>query len=335
MLTKDELIKYLSESTPDVLLRANGVRKKHVGDSVYIRGLIEFSNICSKTCHYCGIRGENKDAKRFVLTKDEIFLYAKTGKNLGFNTIVLQSGESDVFSDDEMCQIIERIKGLDVAITLSIGEKTYEQYRRYKNAGADRYLLRIETTDKDLYKKYHPKMSFENRIKCLYNLKELGYETGTGSIVGLPEQTIESLAEDILFYQKLDADMVGIGAYIPHPQTPLGNCVVDVKKNFDLAMRTMALTRIVLPNINIPATTAMETINPEGKIIALQSGANVVMANLMDFEYKKDYSIYPNKSGLNSNIDEYIENLKLNLDHIGRFISFSKGFRYDNQEYSS
>ena len=212
-----------------------------------------------------------------------------------------------------------------MALTLSIGEKTYEEYRAYKNAGADRFLLRIETTDKKLYEKLHPNMSFENRVECLYNLKELGYETGTGSLVGLPNQTIESLADDVLFFKKLDADMIGIGPFIPHPNTPLKN---DGNKNaFDLALKLMAITRIIMPDINIPATTAMETLNPNGRIMALRSGANVVMPNITDINCKKKYEIYPNKPAVDVSIEKYklelIEKLKL----IGRFISDGYGYR--------
>ena len=249
-----------------------------------------------------------------------ISLVENTTKS-GLQTIVLQSGEDNYFSTDKLCHIIQEIKKLDVALTLSIGEKSYQEYKAYKEAGADRYLLRIETTDKNLYKKLHPNMSFENRMECLYNLKDLGYETGTGCLVGLPGQTLDSLAEDILFFKKLDADMIGIGPFIPHPDTPLGDSKVDLTANLDLSIRVMAVTRILLKDINIPATTAMETINPNGRILALNSGANVVMPNITDDIHKKEYEIYPDKN--NENLDSLISK----IESIGRFVAFTKGFR--------
>jgi len=233
----------------------------------------------------------------------------------------LQSGEDAFYTQDKLCKIIESLKKLDVAVTLSLGEKSYKEYQAYKSAGADRYLLRIETTDKELYKTLHPNMSLDNRKECLYILKELGFETGTGSLVGLPNQTIESLAEDILFYKKLDADMIGVGPFIPHPDTPLGKYNIDQEANFWLSLRVMAISRILLKDVNIPATTAMETIHPDGRKIALESGANVVMPNIVNGGTKENYSIYPNK-----NMDN-IETIKSLIYSLGRGISTNKGFR--------
>ena len=322
MFSKEEIIKILSSNDDSILKKADEIRKQYVGDSIHLRGLIEFSNYCNRTCYYCGLRYENKNIERYRLSPEDIINTAKYAKSLGLKTIVLQSGEDHYYSTSILCKIIEEIKKLDVAITLSIGEKTYNEYKAYKDAGADRYLLRIETTDKKLYNTLHPNMSFENRLECLYNLKSLGYETGTGCLVGLPEQTIESLANDILFFNELDADMIGIGPFIPHPNTPLGNYKIDLKKNFDLSIKVMALTRILLKNINIPATTAMETINKNGQIIALQSGANVIMPNITNDEYKKQYNIYPNKQ------NQDIILTKEKISSIGRTISNNKGFRY-------
>lgn len=322
MFSKEEIIKILSSNDDSILKKADEIRKQYVGDSIHLRGLIEFSNYCNRTCYYCGLRYENKNIERYRLSPEDIINTAKYAKSLGLKTIVLQSGEDHYYSTSILCKIIEEIKKLDVAITLSIGEKTYNEYKAYKDAGADRYLLRIETTDKKLYNTLHPNMSFENRLECLYNLKNLGYETGTGCLVGLPEQTIESLANDILFFNELDADMIGIGPFIPHPNTPLGNYKIDLKKNFDLSIKVMALTRILLKNINIPATTAMETINKNGQIIALQSGANVIMPNITNDEYKKQYNIYPNKQ------NQDIILTKEKISSIGRTISNNKGFRY-------
>lgn len=331
MLTKQEIINYLSTDDKELFTKADAVRKQYVGDEVHLRGLIEFSNICKRTCFYCGLRNENHNLTRYRLSEDEIIEFAKHGAELGLRTVVLQSGEDSYFSIDKLCKIVKAIKKFDVAITLSVGEKTYKEYKVLKDAGADRYLLRIETTDENLYKKLHPNMSFKNRIECLYNIKELGYETGTGCLVGLPNQTIESLANDILFFKELDADMVGIGPFIPHPDTPLGECNLDLNKNFDLSLKVMALTRILLKDINIPATTAMETINPNGRIIALKSGANVVMPNITQGEYRKQYIIYPNKICTYESPDKCSVCIRSKIEAIGRSISTGKGFRNLNK----
>jgi biotin synthase len=256
--------------------------------------------------------------------KDEIFVSAKKAVDLGYRTIVLQSGEDDNYYSDKMCDIIRSIKELDVAVTLSMGEKSFDEYKAYREAGADRYLIRIETTDKKLYEAMHPNASFENRVRCLVDLKTLGYEVGTGCLVGLPNQTIESLADDILFFKEIDADMIGIGPFISHIETPLKD---EKNGDFWLALKVMALTRINLPTINIPATTAMETIIPNGRLIALQCGANVVMPNVSAIDCRKKYEIYPNKAGVNDNELEVHKLLEEKFATIGRTISKEKGFR--------
>ena len=324
-MNKSEIIEYLNSDGIELYKLADNTRKQYKGDEVHLRGLIEFSNICKRNCAYCGLQSKNSKIKRYRLLPDEIIELAKKGADLGYKTVVLQSGEDDFYDIYKMTRIISEIKKFNLAITLSIGEKTYEEYKAYKEAGADRYLLRIETTDENLYKKLHPNMSFENRKKCLYNLKELGYETGTGSLVGLPNQSIESLADDILFFKDLNADMVGIGPFIPHPETPLRGELNP--ENFNLALKMMAITRLILPDINIPATTAMETINPNGRLIALQAGANVVMPNITSTEYRKDYEIYPNKICINDSPDKCRNCIESKLKSIGRTISKSYGFR--------
>ncbi len=301
---------------------ADEIRKKYVGDDVHLRGLVEFSNICKRTCKYCGLRCENKKLERYRIEPADIVSYAKNAVEKGYKTIVLQSGEDDYYSVDKMCKIISEIKKYNVALTLSIGEKSYEEYKAYKDAGADRYLLRIETTDKNLYGQMHPKMNFENRIRCLESLKTLGFEVGSGCLVGLPNQTIESLANDILFFKEIKADMIGIGPFIPHPDTPLKDAE---KGSFDLALKVMAITRILLKDINIPATTAMETLKPNGRIIALQSGANVVMPNVTATEYRKKYEIYPDKICINENPDQCLNCISAKIKSIGRTISSGYG----------
>ena len=325
-LTKSEIIDILKDDTQNERLfsLADKIRKEYKGDEVHLRGLIEFSNICKCQCKYCGLRSPNKNIQRYRILPDDIVLYAKNAKEQGYKTIVLQSGEDEYYSKDVMCDIIRRIKELDVALTLSIGERSFEEYKAFKDAGADRYLIRIETTDRNLYKEMHPNMDFENRLRCLRDLKTLGYEVGTGCLVGLPNQTIESLADDILFFKEINADMVGIGPFIPHPDTPLK---VIPNGNFMLALKVMALTRILLKDINIPATTAMETLNPNGRIIALQSGANVVMPNVTTTEYRKKYEIYPNKICINESPTKCRKCIENKILSIGRTISQGYGFR--------
>jgi biotin synthase len=325
--SKQEIIDILKDDSQNSWLfsYADKIRKEFVGDEVHLRGLVEFSNICKRTCKYCGLRCENKELERYRISPDDIVKYAKNATSMGYKTIVLQSGEDEFYSTDVLCDIIKRIKQLDVALTLSIGEKTFDQYKAYKEAGADRYLIRIETTDRNLYSRMHPSMDYDNRIRCIQDIKSLGYEVGTGCLVGLPEQTFESLANDILFFKEINADMVGIGPFIPHPHTPLKDAD---KGSFTLALKVMALTRILLKDINIPATTAMETLNPNGRIIALQSGANVVMPNVTTTEYRAKYEIYPNKICINENPSQCRGCIEGKIKSIGRTVSSSKGFRH-------
>lgn len=323
ILSKEEIIQILSNDVlnDELFFAADEVRKKYVGDEIYLRALIEFSNICSNNCLYCGIRAENKNINRYKLSCENIIATAQQASELGFKTVVLQSGEGNIFSDEEMVKIISEIKKLDIVVTLSIGEKTFKQYELYKQAGADRFLLRIETTDKNLYKQMHPKMSYENRVRCLKNLKKLGYEVGTGCLVGLPNQTIESLADDLLFFKEIDADMIGLGPFIATCDTPLEN-----KKNgsFLLARKMVALVRLLMPDVNIPATTAMESLLPNGRKIILQSGANVIMPNITPQSVREKYAIYSDKAG----IDAYdLDKLNQELFEIGRLITYSRGFR--------
>ena len=317
-LSKAELTALLSDGSVDDALfsAADSVRRENVGDAVHLRALIEFSNICRNNCLYCGIRAGNANIKRYRLTADEILSLAKSAKEMGLHTIVLQSAEDLEYKTSDLCRIIESIKRLDVAITLSIGEKTYAEYKAYKEAGADRYLLRIETTDKDLYHKLDPKMDWERRFACLLALKDLKYELGTGSLIGLPFQTIESMAEDLLFFKRLDADMIGMGPFIPHPDTPLKD---EKGGALTMALKVMALTRLMLPSINIPATTAMETLEEGGRNKALQSGANVIMPNITMADLSKNYALYPNKSRTP------LADIKAAILKLGRTVGTDKG----------
>lgn len=328
-LTKDKIIDFLSSNGDELFNLADVVRRKNVGDEVHLRGLIEFSNYCKQNCLYCGIRRDNKVCTRYRLEPDEIIDFARKAKDYGYHTVVLQSGEDPYYSLDKMEYILSGIKKLDVAITLSTGEKTLEEFTAYKNAGADRFLIRIETTDRELYRSMHPGMDFDNRVRCLRDLHKLGYEVGTGCLVGLPGQTIESLANDILFFKEINADMVGIGPFIPNPNTPLMDADGG---SFDLARRVMAVTRLLLPDINIPATTAMETLNPNGRLLALQSGANVVMPNVTEGEYRRYYELYPGKICINDTPAKCRGCIEGKIKSIGREISQTKGFRSGKKE---
>lgn len=326
-LDKSELVALLTcddETAKKLFAAADRVRAEYVGNAVQLRGLIEFSNYCRNNCCYCGIRRDNKQAKRYRIDPEMIVAHAAAAAKLGFKTVVMQSGEDVWFTVDRMTRVIRAIKDMDIAVTLSIGEKSYEEYKAYRDAGADRYLLRIETTDKDLYHRLDPRMSWDNRHRCLMDLKRLGYELGSGSMVGLPDQSVESIADDILYFKEIGVDMAGIGPFIPHEQTPLANAE---GRKFALSLKTMALTRLLLPDINIPATTAMETLNPNGRVIALQSGANVVMPNVTTGEYRKLYELYPGKICVSDTPAHCRTCIEAKIRAIGRTIGTGKGFR--------
>jgi len=322
-LNKSEIIELLSKADAETLYhQADKVRHDNVGDEVHLRGLIEFSNICRNNCLYCGIRRGNAQVKRYHMSEQELVETARKAADIGFKTIVMQSGEDMYYDQARLCRIIEQIKKFDVAVTLSIGERSYEEYKAFREAGADRYLMRIETTDKDLYHKLDPQMSWQHRYDCLMMIKELGYELGSGIMVGLPEQTIESIAEDLLFLKDIGVDMAGIGPFIPHPQTPLAE---EKGGTLELALRTMAVMRLLMPDINIPATTAMESLHPQGRIKALQAGANVVMPNVTEGEYRRLYELYPNKICVNDTPVHCRSCIGLKIMSIGRKIGTGYG----------
>lgn len=324
-LTKEESIQLLrlEEATP-LFQAADRVRSRYVGDEVHLRGLIEFSNICKQNCLYCGLRRDNHKLERYRLEPETIVDFAAKAKSYGYRTVVLQSGEDPYYTVEVLRDIIRQIKALDMAITLSIGEKSLEEYKAYREAGADRYLLRIETTDVRLYEKMDPGMNYDNRVQCLKALKELGFELGSGCLVGLPGQTLESLAEDILFFKAMEADMIGIGPFIPNPDTPLAEVPAG---SFELSQKVMAITRLVLPDINIPATTAMETLHPQGRILALQRGANVVMPNITEGDYRRMYALYPGKICINDTPAHCRSCITGKIQGIGRKVSTDYGFR--------
>lgn len=296
-LNDEELKTLISSPAAGEILApaADRVRRRIYGDEVYARGLIEFTNICKNDCFYCGIRASNAAAKRYRLTKEEILACCKEGYALGFRTFVLQGGEDPFFTDEILCDIIAAIreKYPDCAITLSVGEKEEETYRAYFAAGANRYLLRHETASAPHYAKLHPqKMSLENRKKCLFSLKEIGFQVGSGFMVGSPYQTDENLVEDLRFLQTLSPDMIGIGPYIPHRQTPFAGRQAG---SVDKTLRLISILRLMFPHALIPATTALGTLDKDGREKGLQAGANVVMPNLSPVSVRKLYDLYENK----------------------------------------
>ena len=298
-LTREEIINLLenrnSEIQADLALHASEAAREHYGNKVFVRGLFEFTYFCKNDCYYCGIRCGNKNADRYRLTKEEIVGCASYGYDLGFRTIVLQGGEDTYYKDEMIVDIIKSIKKdhPDVAVTLSIGEKSYESYKAFFDAGADRYLLRHETADFDHYAKLHPEnLSPENRQQCLYNLKEIGFQTGAGFMVGSPYQTNENIADDLLFLKKLDPAMIGIGPFIPHQDTVFK----DMKAGgLDETLYLLSIIRLMIPTVLLPATTALGTINPRGRELGILAGANVVMPNLSPVGVRKKYALYDNK----------------------------------------
>ena len=296
-LPDDELTSLLETDAHDSFLfeSADRVRKNVYGTDVYYRGLIEFTNYCQNNCFYCGIRRDNSNLLRYRLSQEEILKCCEKGYKLGFRTFVLQGGEDDYFTDQMLCEIISKIKTFysGCAVTLSIGEKPYESYKAYFDAGADRYLLRHETADDEHYKKLHPKsMSLENRKECLRNLKKIGYQAGAGFMVGSPFQKTEHLIKDIRFLQELKPEMIGIGPFLTHSDTPFKD---QKSGSLELTLRLLSILRIIFPNVLLPATTALGTISPDGRELGLKAGANVVMPNLSPVQVRKKYSLYDNK----------------------------------------
>ena len=329
-LHKSEIVALLSaeETEAELAATADRVRRDFVGDGVHLRGLIEFSNFCRRNCLYCGLRRDNQKITRYRLTTEEIFSLALKAKNYGYQTVVLQSGEDMFFTPEIFAPLIKKIKSLDLAVTISIGERSREEYRTLKEAGADRFLLRLETSDDALYHKFDPGMSLDERRRCLDNLKELGYEVGTGSLIGLPGQSLESLADDLLFYQKIDADMLGLGPLIPNADTPLATAAPG---DFHLTRRMVSLCRLLLPEANIPATTAVETLRRGGREIFLSSGANVIMPNVTEGEARKNYALYPGKACVADSPAVCRNCIEHKIISMGRFVATGKGSRRKNQ----
>lgn len=309
-----------------LLAEANLKRDRSIGQDVHLRGLIEFSNFCRKNCHYCGLRAGNKSITRYRLSKAEIVDTAVKAEKLGYKTVVLQSGEDLYFSADVMSEIIREIKTkTTLAVTLSLGERDEATYLAWRKAGADRYLLRIETSDPELFKTIHPDSDLEERKNCIYTLKRLGYQLGSGVMVGLPSQNSESLARDIIWMHEAGVEMVGIGPFLPHRETPLKNAESGT---LGQALRLIAVLRLVFPYAHLPATTAMGTIDTLGREKALQAGANVIMPNITPISVKHLYEIYPNKQGISGGDDKSYESMKEKIISLGRTVGTDHGHVY-------
>ena len=298
-LTREDclaLLRHRDEDTTAYLKeKAVAIRKQYFGNTVYVRGLIEFSNYCKNDCYYCGIRRSNAKAVRYRLTKEQILECCELGYGLGFRTFVLQGGEDGFFTDDKMVNIIHEIREgyPDCAITLSLGERERDSYQRFFDAGANRYLLRHETATPTHYASLHPKnLTLEKRKECLYALKEIGFQVGTGFMVGSPGQTLEHLAEDLMFIQQFQPQMVGLGPFIPHQDTKYAQ---ESSGTVELTTFLLAMVRLLLPNVLLPSTTALGTIDPMGRERGIEAGANVVMPNLSPVSVRKNYALYDNK----------------------------------------
>lgn len=325
--TDKELIEIINTNKYDEELfkKADAIRRESYGTDVYIRGLIEFTNYCKNNCYYCGIRAGNTNTVRYRLTKEEILSCCEEGYSLGFRTFVLQGGEDPFFTDEKVCDIISSIreKYPDCAITLSIGEKPKDSYKAYFSAGANRYLLRHETATDSHYNLLHPqKMSLDVRKECLYNLKEIGYQVGSGFMVGSPYQTTENLVADLRFLEDLSPDMIGIGPYMTHSETPFFD---KPSGSLELTLRMLAILRIMFPYALLPATTALGSIHPEGREMGLKAGANVVMPNLSPIKNRKHYDIYENKIATGLEAAQNVKELKERFSRIGYHIVESRG----------
>ena len=320
------LLETINDSELEVLRKkAQKKSLEHFSNKIYIRGLVELSSYCKNDCLYCGLRRSNKSAVRYRLTKEQILSCCKSGYSLGFRTFVLQGGEDGYYTDEVMCDIVSSIKSLypDCAVTLSLGERTEESYRKLYDAGADRYLLRHETAKEEHYKKLHPsEMSLANRKNCLYTLKEIGYQTGAGFMVGSPYQTYETLAEDLLFLKDLNPQMCGIGPFIPHKDTPFAN---EKSGSVRLTLVLLSLVRLMLPKVLLPATTALGTADVKGREKGVLHGANVVMPNLSPTEHRADYSLYDNKICTGDEAAECIKCLSNRMKSIGYKIVTDRG----------
>ena len=331
-MTSDEIFEHLRERDVNKIIelyrKADKIREKYVGNKVFLRGIIEFSNYCNNTCSYCGLNSNRPGLKRYRMSIDEIISAARICAEHNIGTVVLQSGQDHGFSVDWMVEVIRKIKKeFGLVVTLSLGQRDYHELKEWKAAGADRYFLRFETSDDELYRKLHPgkNASFTDRIKVLEMAKSLGYEIGSGIMIGIPGQKLESLLDDIALFNELDVDMIGVGPYIPHPETELGKQKIQLQNVDELVYKVIAITRITKPYTNIPATTALATVNfLDGYKKGLMCGANVIMPNITPIHYKSLYEIYPTRLSKLSE-EELIQKIKSFIIECDREVGKGRG----------
>ena len=344
-LEKPDLVALLSTDEAGrklVFERSAAIKQQYVGNKVYYRGLVEFSNLCGKNCYYCGIRAGNKSAHRYEATEEEVMLAARYAWENNFGSMVIQAGErSGTKFVDRIEKLVRQIKAMsggELGITLSLGEQSEETYRRWFEAGAHRYLLRIEVSNPELYPKYHPDNKthdYHARLECLHLLRKVGYQVGSGVMIGLPFQTVEDLADDLLFFREHDIDMVGMGPYIEHEHTPLyqyRNQLLPKMERFYLSLKMVSILRIMMKDINIAATTAMQAIDPLGREKAVKVGANIIMPNLTPTRYREDYLLYEDKPCTDEDAEECKRCLEARIHMAGAEVGYgewgdSKHFR--------
>jgi biotin synthase len=337
-LDRPEILRWLTETRSEMLndlwREADRVRKEHVGDEVHLRGLVEISNHCLRQCHYCGLRANNREVTRYRMTADEIIACAKQARDFGYGTVVLQAGEDEGLTLDAVAQIVKRIKAeAAVAVTLSLGERTVDELRAWHGAGADRYLLRFETSNSELFSRMHPPRGGQrpSRMDLLRQLGPLGYEVGSGVMIGIPGQSYEDLANDLELFRDLDLDMIGVGPFIAHPATPFGQAEAtaaadQVPASELMTYKMIALARLLCPDANIPSTTALATLNiAEGRELGLRRGANIVMPNMTPPEYRVYYEIYPAKACIRETSDMCNRCITGRIEKLGRAIGKGEG----------
>jgi biotin synthase len=335
--SRDDLIILLSSGIEErnlIYSKAAEIKQKYVGNKVYFRGLVEFSNICNKNCYYCGIRAKNLNVERYMVEEEEVINAARYAYESGYASMVLQSGERNdrrfVEMISSLLDKINKVTDNKMGITLSLGEQTEETYRKWMELGARRYLLRIESSNRDLYHKIHPvdaTHDYDSRLNCLKTLKKLGYQVGTGVMIGLPFQTVENLADDLLFFKEFDIDMCGMGPYIEHEDTPLWEYrdqLLPKEERFNLSLKMVALLRIMMKDINIAATTAMQTLDKMGREKAIKVGANIIMPNLTPVKYRESYLLYEDKPCIDEEASECKNCLEARIHIAGAEIGYNE-----------
>ena len=324
-LRREALVTLLSateEQIPQLMAAADAVRLQTVGNQVHLRGIIEFSSYCSQRCCYCGLRADNKQIQRYRLTPEQILDTARAAVETGYRTLVLQSGEDALFSEQHIAELTAEIKKMGVAVTLSCGERSYETYQLWREAGADRYLIKQETADPALYRCLRPGHTLQQRLQCQHWLKELGYQVGSGCMIGLPGQTVETLARDLQLMKEMHIDMSGMGPFIPHPQTPLGQ---NHTGSVSMTIKMLATARLFMPWLLLPATTALASLHPQGRELALRAGANVIMPNVSPEAFRTLYQIYPGKLNTRNSMADYRAEITTLIEKEGRSVALDLG----------